>query len=227
MFSTPSSAPSSPTSAPTVRRLARRAGSTRAALVAVLLALGFVASACSDVDGTQGKAYLTGNGQIAVWAEAERAKPVPLRGDTLDGGTWDIADALGKPVVVNVWWSNCGPCRKEMPMLQAAADELKDEVTFVGVNTRDNSAANGIAFERSLGVTYPSIYSPDGEALLALKGLPRALPATVVLDDQGRVAATVSGELPSKLTLTQLVQCIVDGDAEDNCNVTGKAAGTS
>lgn len=180
-------------------------------------------SACSDITGTSGGAYVTANGQVTVWPEAERGEPVNLAGTTLDGGSWSMAEANGQPVVVNVWWSNCGPCRIEMPMLEEAAQELKGDVTFVGINTRDNSAANGLSFERSAGVSYPSIYSPDGKALLALERLPRALPSTVVLDAEGRMAAAIAGQLPSKLTLTQLVECIASGDAESQCNVTGKS----
>ena len=65
-------------------------------------------------------------------------------------------------------------------MLQAAYEELGDDVAFVGINTRDASAAQGLAFERHYGVEYPSVYSPDGAAVLALKGslAPRAIPAT-------------------------------------------------
>jgi len=205
------------------RRAVRRPRAAVLGLVVALLGVVGLSAGCSDLQGTSGKAYITGDGQISVWPESERSKPVSLEGDTVDGGDWSLADAAGKPVVVNVWWSSCGPCRTEMPMLQEAAAEFKDTVAFVGINTRDSSAKNGYAFEKSLGVSYPSIYSPDGRALLGLKGLPRSMPATIVLDDQGRMAAAISGSIPSKLTLTQLVQCIVDGQAQGQCKVTGKS----
>jgi hypothetical protein len=82
------------------------------------------------------------------------------------------------------------------------------------VNTRDNSADNGLAFERSVGATYPSVYAPDGRALLAFPGLPRPLPSTVILDAEGRISATISGPIPSKLTLTELVECAASDTAE-------------
>ncbi len=205
------------------RRAVRRPRAAVLGLVVALLGVVGLSAGCSDLQGTSGKAYITGDGQISVWPDAERGKAVALEGTTLDGGTWSLADAGGKPVVVNVWWSNCGPCRTEMPMLQAAAKELTGTATFVGINTRDSSADNGLAFERSIGVSYPSIYSPDGKVLLALKGLPRALPSTVVLDAQGRIAATISGAIPSKLTLTELVKCVASGDASQKCKVSGKS----
>jgi thiol-disulfide isomerase/thioredoxin len=191
-------------------------------LILPLLGLLMVAvSACTDLTGTQGGSYVTGDGQITVWPTAERGEPVDLKGDTLDGGTYDSVADRGKPVVVNVWWSNCGPCRTEMPLLADAAADLGDTASFIGINTRDNSADNGLAFERSIGVDYPSIFSPDGQALLAIKKLPRAVPATVILDAEGRMAAAIAGEIPTKLTLTQLVQCIADGAADQQCKVSG------
>ncbi|MFT4262357.1 MAG: TlpA disulfide reductase family protein [Nocardioides sp.] len=193
----------------------------RLLLTVILLALAALAAGCSNLSGTNGKAYLTGDGQISIYPASERADAVDLHGSTLDGGTWSSKDALGKPVVVNVWWSQCGPCRTEMPMLQAAATELGDTASFVGVNTRDNSAANGIAFERDVEVTYPSIYSPDGKALLALKGLPQAVPSTVVLDARGRLAAVIAGQIDGTRTIPELVECIADATAEDDCKVGG------
>lgn len=206
----------------------KRRSPTPRALIAGMIAavMGVSAAGCSDLSSTSGGAYVTGDGQITVWPAADRGDALRLSGETLDGGTWSMDQAGGKPVVVNVWWSNCGPCRTEMPMLQAAEEELAGAAVFVGINTRDNSADNGLAFERSIGVTYPSIYSPDGKALLAIPRLPRALPSTVVLDAQGRMAAAVSGQLPSKLTLTQLVECIADTSGTDHsgqCKVTGKS----
>ena len=98
-------------------------------------------------------------------------------------------------MVVNYWWSQCPPCRVEQPDLNKAADELGDDVAFVGINIRDLSADNGKAYVRSFDVPYPSIYDPSGEALLAFSGVlsRNAIPSTLVLDKEGRVAATVIG----------------------------------
>ncbi|SFC21616.1 Thiol-disulfide isomerase or thioredoxin [Nocardioides terrae] len=179
-----------------------------------LLLLALVATGCSDLSGTNKGGYITGDGTTTVWAPDDRGAPIELTGTTLDGKDVDLADLRGKPAVVNVWWSGCGPCRAEMPMLQEASTELAGEAAFLGINTRDGSAANGLAFERSVGASYPSIYAPDGRALLAFPGLPRPLPSTVVLDAQGRISAMISGPIPSRLTLTELVQCAASASAE-------------
>ena len=90
-----------------------------------------------------------------------------------------------------------------------AAPELEDEgVVFVGVNTKDSSPAQGLAFERRYDVPYPSFFDPAGRTLLAFRGTlnPSAIPSTVVLDEQGRVAASILGEVPSRRTLVDLVR---------------------
>lgn len=187
-------------------------------LLPLLLAVATLAAGCSGLSGTNKGGYITGDGQVTAWAPADRGTPIELTGNTLEGTPLDLGDYRGKPVVVNVWWSGCGPCRREMPMLQQASQELAGKAAFIGINTRDNSADNGLAFERSVGAAYPSIYAPDGRALLAFPGLPRPLPSTVILDSQGRMSATISGEIPSRLTITQLVECASSGTAQ-HCEV--------
>jgi len=89
-----------------------------------------------------------------------------------------------------------------------AADELGDSASFVGINLRDGSTAQALAHDKKYGVEYPSFYEPDGKALLAFPGVltPRAVPATVVLDAEGRVAASILGPIPSTQTLVDVVE---------------------
>lgn len=187
-------------------------------LVAGLLAMSALSalSACG-LSGTNQGGYITGDGQITQWVPSHRGAPVRLSGTTLDGKHVDVASDRGKVVVVNIWWSGCGQCVSEMPMLQSVSRQ--NTAAFLGINTRDNSASNGVAFERSVGADYPSIYSPDGQALSAFQGLPGSMPVTVVLDKQGRKAAVVSGAIPSKTTLEDLITCAGD-DSAPHC---GKA----
>ena len=93
-----------------------------------------------------------------------------------------------------------------------AAEELGDDVQFVGINIRDTGTAQAQAFERTFGIDYPSFSSPGGEALLAFPGVlgPRTIPAFVVLDADGRVAASILGSLPSQQTLVDLAGDVVD-----------------
>jgi thiol-disulfide isomerase/thioredoxin len=177
-------------------------------LLAVLL-LGAVTSACGGSPGTGVKGYVDGTGVITQLPVSERVKPGAVSGTTLDGDDLSLAEFAGKVVVVNVWGSWCPPCRKEARTLAAASRELEAEgVQFVGVNTKDSSPEQGLAFERRYDVPYPSFFDPSGRTLLAFNKTlnPSAIPSTVVLDAQGRVAASILGEVPSKQTLVDVVR---------------------
>jgi thiol-disulfide isomerase/thioredoxin len=106
-----------------------------------------------------------------------------------------------------VWGSWCAPCRAEAPMLAAAARDLSSkDVAFLGIDSRDPSESAARAFVRRFDVPYPSIYDQKGSTLLAFRGTlaPNSIPSTVVIDRQGRVAASVLGQI-SRTTLYDLV----------------------
>jgi thiol-disulfide isomerase/thioredoxin len=179
-----------------------------------LLAVALLTAGCSGIQGTGDGDYVpggTGN-NVAVVAVDDREAPIELTGTTLDGEELDLDDLRGEVVVVNVWWSGCGPCRSEMPMLVGAAEELDAE--FVGINIRDYSDSAARAFEKKYGVTYPSIYDPGSETLLAFgnRYFPRSMPSTVVLDRDGRAAALISGPIPSRTTLDEVVEEVAADD---------------
>src|SRR5262245_26133128 len=187
-------------------------------LVAALAVTAAAATACTEANGTEGKDYVSGDGVVIEISPEDRGKPVDISGETLTGDHLDLADRRGSVVVVNVWWSGCPPCRKEAPMLADAADELPADASIVGIDVRDSSKDNPLAFERGFGVPYESIYDPGSETLLRFPPPfnPRWMPSTVVLDREGRVAALVGGELPSKLTLTELVQKVAAEDGQSS-----------
>ncbi len=180
----------------------------RRLLVALALPLALVLIAgCASGTGTKG--YIDGGSVVKEIKPSDR-KPVGLvAGDKLGGGKLDLADYRGKVVVLNLWWSLCPPCRAEQPMLAGAARDLMAKgVAVMGINTRDAAPSGPIAYQRSFKVPYPSIFDPDGQTLLAFKAYvsPNAIPSTLVIDKEGRVAAVVLGELPSRTTLLDLVE---------------------
>lgn len=181
--------------------LSRAPRRTRRTLVAVgmLSAAALTLSACGgDSNGKSGGGgntnFVTNTGGISTVAKGERAATGKLAGETLDGKQLDVAGLKGKVVVLNVWGSWCGPCRAEAPHFAKVAADLKGQgVEFVGLNTRDPNKQPALAFEEDYGVPYPSLYDPQGKLILFgfPKGTlnPQAIPSTVVLDKEGRIAA--------------------------------------
>ncbi len=188
----------------------RRLTHVLAAAALVLLPASAV-SACSSLQGTGDKGYVTGDGTIRQIPAADRTAPVTLTGKDLDGRDLSLASLRGKPTVVTVWGSWCASCHRETPALVEAQKKLGDRVNFVGIDSRDGGTAQAKSYNARYGVTWPSFFSPGGEALLAFPGvlLPNSVPATVVLDAQGRPAVDINGSLPSSLTLTELVQDVL------------------
>jgi thiol-disulfide isomerase/thioredoxin len=185
------------------------------AVLAVLLASTVLASCSNDEVGSSGDAgFVSGKGVITRLAVEDRKRPGQVAGETLEGEPVSLADFEGKTVVVNIWGSWCAPCRSEAPDLVAASEDLADDgVEFLGINSRDLDRAAAQAFQRRFEVPYPSIYDQKGQTLLAFRGTlsPNAIPSTVVIDDQGRVAASVIGET----TRSTLVGLVEDVQAEE------------
>ena len=173
-------------------------------LLAGLLAL----TGCSSLESAGDKGFVTGDGQVTRLASDDRAAPIEFRGEDLDGRPLTLSEFRGEPLVVVVWGSWCAPCRAEAPDVVAAADELEGEAAVVGLNIRDPSPAQAQAFVRTFDVPYRSFYSPDGKAMLPFQGVltPNSIPSFVVLDADGRVAASIIGELPSRDTLVELTR---------------------
>jgi thiol-disulfide isomerase/thioredoxin len=173
-------------------------GTALVAGAAALAAAGLLAGcagtqAAQTGPGGSDSRYVAGDGSSRVIPPAER-KPAPAaRGTTLDGTTIDLAGLRGKTVVVNFWASWCAPCRGEAPALEQVHREHAKDVAFVGVDIKDdNDPAR--AFVRKFKVGYPSIVDQDGRVTLAFRDVPpNAVPSTLILDRQGRIAARVIG----------------------------------
>jgi thiol-disulfide isomerase/thioredoxin len=144
----------------------------------------------------------------------EQRKELPtVSGPTLGSNqTISSQDYRGKVVVINVWGSWCPPCRKEAPDLQAASVETKEIAQFVGITSKDYDPAPAEAFVRSFKITYPSIYDPTGKVLLAFAGElpPSAIPSTMIIDREGRLAVRVLSEV-SKITLVDMINDVANG----------------
>lgn len=194
--------------------MTRRTGrvSGRGVGIAVL-ALALVLSGCSgDPLADQyregsGKDYIAGDGTVELFASDSRKDAVVFQGETSDGGSFSSEDARGDVIVVNFWYAQCPPCRSEARDLEAIASAAGDDVQFVGVNTRDE-AGTANAFEEEFGVSYPSIldYKTAGVQLAFSSTIPpNAVPTTLVLDREGRVAARILGQVTEPSILETII----------------------
>jgi thiol-disulfide isomerase/thioredoxin len=186
------------------------------ALLGLAIAGSALLTACSGDDplaaqagNSGGKNYIAGDGSVMELAVEERGEAVEFSGQTFDGDTIS-ADTLESPALVNFWYASCAPCRVEAPDLANLSQEFSNDVDFVGVNVRD-AADTAAAFERTFGIDYPSIEGRDGKILLDFADYvpPQAVPTTLILDAEGRVAARVLGAVEHS-TLKSLLTGVVE-----------------
>lgn len=184
------------------------------ATTALLLAGCSTTGADEPTRGADQQGYVGSDGALTRIPPDQRKPGPTLSGPQLGAAdtTVSTADYPGKVLVLNVWGSWCSPCRAEAAGLQAASVATKADAQFVGLNTRDASPAAPEAFVRTQGITYPSIFDPSGQSLLQLAGQvpPSAIPSTLVLDRQGRVAIRALGQV-SEGTLTAMVAEVAAG----------------
>lgn len=123
-------------------------------------------------------------------AVAERGKPAPsVVAARLDGGTMTLPDDFhGRPLLVNVWASWCGPCIEEMPELDRfAKSQAENGAQVVGIALDEPDAVR--AFLAKIPVAYPIAIDTPGpsDAGVRLGNVRGVLPYTVLVGADGRV----------------------------------------
>jgi len=188
-----------------------------ATAVALALTLGACAGSGDELaaqyrEGT-GQNYISGDGALTILAPDSRATPVEFGGSTDLGDTFTSADYAGNVIVVNFWYAGCPPCRLEAAGLEAVYQQFKDQgVVFIGVNIMDQ-APTALTFAKEFGVTYPSLLDAnDGAVRLAFSGqiAPNAVPTTLVLDKDARVAGRISGLLSDPDVLVGMIESVLE-----------------
>ena len=105
-------------------------------------------------------------------------------------------------MIINIWYSTCEPCRRELPVLASAAAQYLGQVRFVGVNIKD-SASVAKEFAAQYGVEFELLLDTNGPFISEL-GIATA-PVTLAVDAQGVIIDQVAGEM-SASELDKLVK---------------------
>ena len=127
--------------------------------------------------------------------------PVIYGGDV--GNKLSLADLRGNVVLLDFWASWCGPCRKQMPILDRIAEAYADDsVIVVGVNT-DTDPRLALDFLRQRPVSYVSVFDEAGE-VGAMYGVSK-LPTMVLIDARGKIVYS-EARLLSERSIAELVE---------------------
>ena len=109
----------------------------------------------------------------------------------LNGENKMLSEFKGKPLIINVWASWCGPCRAEMGSLQRLAKRYSGrEFNIIGIST-DDYQNRAMAFIEQTGTTFENYH--DSKLILETMLGANTIPLTVLVDEHGRILEKVHG----------------------------------
>jgi len=187
-------------------------------LLVVLAGAALLAGGCStgsnavDVNNGGEFRFVAGTPAGEVIPAGERRSAPKFSGELLDGSAFSSGELSGDVAVINFWGSWCPPCRVESPEFQQVYTEVQaDGVRFLGVNVKDDKQLAD-AFLTSKAISFPSLYDPRGEVALAFRDYPaNAIPSTIVLDREGRVAAVYTAAVKQDDLRAVLARVVEEG----------------
>ncbi len=178
-------------------------------LAALLAGCGVGKNAVDQTAGNQYR-YPGSNRKGSLIAVADRKQAGLVTGTLIGGGDYRLSQDRGKVVVLNFFASWCPPCQTETPQFDSIYRSRRAAgVQFVGLDVKDPSKSGAQAWLQAKQITFPVVYDEPAKSALQLGDVPLvALPATVLIDKQGRVAAVYTQEVFAKdlePVLTKLV----------------------
>lgn len=129
------------------------------------------------------------------FASSPKALELPnLKLERLTNESVMLSDYKGKPVVINLWASWCGPCKRELPMMHAMAKQNPD-VTFLFISQRESQTKVQEYLSSETLELKHVLLDPKGVTADLFQS--RGLPSTLFFDASGHVVEAHLGELSS------------------------------
>jgi thiol-disulfide isomerase/thioredoxin len=160
-------------------------------LIALVTLVALAACTGGTGEGSAAGPHPSGGPPCVAAASAPSGPPssgpalADLRLRCFAGGAEVRLARLGRPLVVNLWASWCGPCREELPAFEQFAQRAAGRIAVIGVATRTSRDAAGSIID-DLGLTFPTLYDYDQKLLHAVERT--LLPVTLFVDARGHVA---------------------------------------
>ena len=191
-----------------VERISRGDGLRKATFILVL-AIIIVVFAGLLSTGLLSKSSVTGRSGKELVGQQAPGFTAPLIG----GGSSELDDYLGDPLIVNFWSSWCPPCRKEMPGLENIWKEHKEDgITILGVNVQDEEE-DAELYLAEVGVTFPNVIDLGGRITVDY-GV-TGLPVSFFIAGDGKVIGRWVGALSNE-RLGLWTRRLVEGESDPN-----------
>jgi peroxiredoxin len=177
--------------------------------ILVIAAIGIAIIVVQRSGDTSGDDTVSGALDSGAPAKGEPAPDFAL--PTLDGETMRLSSLRGTPVVLNFWATWCGPCKAEMPEIEAAHAAAEGEFIVLGINSEgtptDMARRLSRDFGDEMGLTFPILLDSPGTEVFNQYRL-RGLPDTFFIDRDGVIRDVVIGPL-SKSALEEKLEALL------------------
>jgi len=168
-------------------------------LICTLIALSFLLSGCA-ISGQPSKG-MSAEAPAIQSGDASTAPTLPdITVYDVQGNPYSLSEFRGKPVVLNFWASWCGPCKREMPELQAAYEAYGDQIHFLMVDLAgggSDTVEAATAFLATTDYTFPVYFDTTGEAAYLYSV--SSIQVTYFIDAQGRGVTYYPGAMSQEI----------------------------
>ena len=147
-----------------------------------------------------------GAGPLPVGLRAGELAP-DFEFSTFDGRRLKLSDYRGRAVILNFWASWCGPCRAEMPDMEAVLHRFEDEgLAILGVNNGE-SLRTPTRFLADLDIEFSAFAFDPGQDVVGLYAI-RGMPTSYFIDADGLITRVVIGQLTPAILETNVLEAL-------------------